>query len=394
MLDLKSTQAIPSAESLKDRFFHQIWGFYPVMIKEWIEIYNDKHSLFFILGVPVVQIILYGYGVSYDVRNVETVVFDQDHRVQSQRILDQLMATNYFHLGKQVFSRQAVEEAIVAGRAKVGIIFPPDLSDNIQSGDPAQAQILIDGSDATVANAIHAAVVAIGQDQSIKMLTTVAEQKAPPLPLEMRTRLLFNPEVRTTNFILPGVVAYMAQMLTMFVTILSVVREREAGTLEQISVTPVTALGLMLGKLVPYLLISFIGTNLLLAAMHFLFHVPIHGNLLVLELCMALFIFVSLTAGLLISASSQNLAQATQAAMFTIVPTVLLSGFIFPRETMPLPLQWLGLIIPLTYFLQIVRGIILRGAGLQDLWIWLVPLVLMGVAMLYLSIKRFKAIFS
>jgi ABC-type multidrug transport system permease subunit len=364
------------------------------MMKEWIEIYNDKHSLFFILAVPVVQIILYGYGVSYDVRNVETVVFDQDHRVQSQRILDQLLATNYFHLGKQVHSRQAVDEAIIAGRAKVGIIFPPDLSANIQSGEPAQVQILIDGSDATVANALQAAVVAIGLDQSVKMLNTVAEEKAPPLPLEMRTRMLFNPDVRTTNFILPGVVAYMAQMLTMFVTILSVVREREAGTLEQISVTPVTALGLMLGKLIPYLIISFIGTNLLLAAMYFLFHVPIHGNLLVLELCMALFIFVSLTAGLLISASSQNLAQATQAAMFTIVPTVLLSGFIFPRETMPLPLQWLGLIIPLTYFLQIQRGIILRGAGLQDLWIWLVPLSLMGLAMLYLSIKKFKAIFA
>lgn len=202
--------------------------------------------------------------------------------------------------------------------------------------------------------------------------------------------LLFNPDVRTTNFMLPGLVGFMAQTITLFLTVNAIVREREVGTLEQLLVTPVKPLGLMLGKLIPYCVIGFIGTNLLLAAMYAVFHVPINGSLLLLEVCTLIFVFVALSIGILISTAATNQAQAMHFAAFVLIPSVLLSGFIFPRESMPLLLNWLGYAIPLTYFLQIQRGIVLRGAGFQDLWPWILPLTLFGFALLYLSVKRFR----
>lgn len=371
-------------------FNKHFWGFHAVMVKEWIEILSDKFTLAFILMMPIFQMTIYGFGVSFDVRNIDTVLLDQDRRAEARALVDQLLATGYFQVNRELYSRDQVVDDIVAGRARVGIIIPPNFSDKVKKGIPAQIQVLIDGSDSTVANAVQSASVAVGQNRSIQLLTALAGQKTLQPPVEVRPRMLFNPDVRTTNFMLPGLVGFMAQTITLFLTVNAIVREREVGTLEQLLVTPVKPLGLMLGKLIPYCVIGFIGTNLLLAAMYAVFHVPINGSLLLLELCTLIFVFVALSIGILISTAATNQAQAMHFAAFVLIPSVLLSGFIFPRESMPLLLNWLGYTIPLTYFLQIQRGIVLRGAGFQDLWPWIVPLTLFGFALLYLSVKRFR----
>ncbi len=376
---------------LLDALNNALCGVYPVMIKECIEILKDRFTLGIMLLVPIVQIIIYGFGISFEVKNISTVVFDEDREHQSQKFINQLVATKYFRIERHVASRKAVEREIVAGRAKVGIIIPPDFSDKIETGLPTQAQILIDGSDAVVANAIHSTAMSVGLHRAMQILTTSAEEKAAALPLEVRPRMLFNPDARTCNFILPGVVAYLGFMLTMFLTVNSIVREREAGTLDQLMVTPVEPLGLLIGKLAPYLIIAFVTINSLLTAMSVVFRVPIHGSLLLLEVCTLLFILVALSMGLLISACSKNLAQATHMAVFSIVPTILLSGFLFPREPMPLVLNWFGNLIPLTHFLQIQRGIVLRGADFCDLWQPICILIIFCGALMYLSVRRFQS---
>ena len=361
------------------------------MIKECLEILKDRFTVGIMLTIPIVQIVIYGFGITFEVRDISTVLYDEDRKHQAYELVNELVATKYFDIEKRVGSRKAVEQEIIAGRAKVGIIIPPNFSDNVETGLPAKAQILIDGSDAVVANAIYGAAVSVGLNRAVQILTTSPAEKAPLLPIEVRPRILFNPDARTTNFVLPGVVAYIGFMLTMFLTVNSIVRERETGTLDQLLVTPVQPLGLMLGKLAPYVLIAFITINSLLAAMCGIFRVPIHGSLLLLEACTIIFILVALSSGLLISACSRNLVQATHMAVFSIIPTILLSGFVFPREPMPLALNWLGNLIPLTHFLQIQRGIVLRGAGLADLWQPICVLVVFCVLLIFLSVRRFHS---
>lgn len=366
------------------------WGFHAVMVKEWIEVLNDKFTLAIILCVPIFQMIIYGFGVSFDVRKIDTVIVDQDRRPQSQILLDKMNATDYFRFLARVSSREEAVKMIIAGRARVAIIIPPGFSNKVAQNIPSPVQVLIDGSDSTVATAVGNAAIASGQNRSIEIMREMLNVSAVQNPIDVRTRMLFNPDVRTTNFILPGLVGFMAQTITLFLTVNSIVKEREVGTLEQLLVTPVRPLGLMVGKLVPYGIIGFIGTNLLLAAMVLIFNVPISGNLLLLEACIAIFVFVSLSIGILISTVSSNQAQAMHVASFVLIPSVLLSGFIFPRESMPAILNWLGYTIPLTYFLQIQRGIVLRGAGLEDLWQWILPLFLFGILLIWVSVKRFR----
>ncbi len=366
------------------------WGFHAVMTKEWIEILNDKFTVAIILIIPIVQMTIYGFGVSFEVRKVPTVIFDQNLRPQSSILLDEMIATDFYKIIKHVYSREAAVNEIVAGNARAAIIIPPNFSDKLQEGTQAQIQVLIDGSDSTIANSLAQTAIAVGQSRSLQILSTVLNQQQTRPPIDIRSRMLFNPDAKTTNFILPGLIGFMAQTITLFLTVNSIVRERVSGTLEQLMLTPVKPLGLMLGKLVPNGVIGFIGTNLMLAAMYLIFKVPINGNIFLLEACTLIFVFVSLSIGILISSTATSQEQAMHLASFVLIPSVLLSGFIFPRESMPPMLNWLGFLIPLTYFLQIQRGIILRGAGLEALWQWVIPLMVFGVLLIYLSVKRFR----
>lgn len=362
-------------------------GWHAVMLKEWIEILNDKFTLGIVLILPIIQMTIYGF-VSFDVRDIPTILVDQDRRTQSSILIDQMLATDYFKLVDRAASKEDAIKEIVSGKARAAIVVPPDYSTRLQNGMQAQVQVLIDGSDSTLANAAQNASVSVGQNRSIQLLSQQATLAR--APVEARPRLLFNPDARTTNFMLPGLVGFMAQTITLFLTVNSIVREKVTGTLEQLLLTPVKPLGLMVGKLIPNGVIGFVATNLLLLGMVMIFKVPINGNLLLLEACMLIFVFVSLSIGILISTVATSQDQATQLATFVLIPSVLLSGFIFPRESMPLPLNWLGYLIPLTYFLQIQRGIVLRSAGWEDLWQWILPLTIFGFSLIYLSVKRFR----
>jgi len=367
-----------------------LWGWRAVMIKEWIELLHDPIVLAIVLMAPFTQLFIYGYGISFDVRNVETVVVDRDRRPKAQQFIDRLVATTYVRVTSHLPSREAAVRQIVANRARAGIIIPPDFSDKLERGEPGKIQILIDGSDWNIANAVQTASIAVGQNSSIQLLTESMEDGRRPI-IDVRPRMLFNPDVNTTRFILPGVVGYICYMITMFLTVHSIVREREIGTLDQLLVTPAQPLGLMIGKLIPFVVIGFMATNVMLVVMTSVFRVPIYGSLALLEFCTLIFVLVAVSTGMLISTKSRTVAQATHMAVFTIMPSLLLSGFVFPRETMPYVLFLAGYLIPLTHFLQIQRGIILRGAGLEDLWPWILSLIAFAVVLIYFSVRRFRA---
>ncbi len=276
--------------SIVEKIRGMFWGFHAVMTKEWIEILNDKFTVAIILIIPIIQMTIYGFGVSFEVRQVPTVIFDQDLRPQSSILMDEMLATDFYKITKHVYSRDAAINEIVSGNARAAIIIPPNFSDKLQEGAPAQVQVLIDGSDSTIANALATTAIAVGQSRSLQILSTVLNQKQAKPPIDIRSRMLFNPDAKTTNFILPGLIGFMAQTITLFLTVNSVVRERVSGTLEQLMLTPVKPLGLMLGKLVPNGAIGFIGTNLMLSAMYLIFKVPINGNIFLLEACILIFV--------------------------------------------------------------------------------------------------------
>ena len=296
--------------------------------------------------------------------------------------------SGFFTIREQVGSDEALNEAIVRGRAKVAIKIPPDYTDQLVKGGHTQVQVLLDGSDSTVAMQALQVVNAIALYKSLDVITTMAGSPN-RLPVEARPRVLFNPDMKTPNFMIPGLVVVTMQQVTLLLTALSIVREKEQGTLEQLMVTPVSRLGLMLGKLIPCAVIGFVDTGLVVLIMVGHFKVPIAGSVGLLGLFSLPFLFASLGMGLLTSTMATNQMQAVQFAFVFILPSVLLSGFMFPQESMPTIIYWIGQAIPATYFIRIMRGIILRGAGFYDLLPQAAILTGMGAAVLAVAASRF-----
>jgi ABC transporter DrrB family efflux protein len=283
----------------------------------------------------------------------------------------------------------ALVEAIVGGRAKVGLKIPSDYAASVLIARPTQIQVLIDGSDSTVAMQALNVASSIALRKSLTVVTDRIWPGAKPM-VEARPRMLFNPDMRTANFMVPGLVGIVMQVVTMFLTAFSVVREKETGTLEQLMVTPVSRFGLMLGKLVPYAFIGAFETTMVLLLMRFLFGVPIAGSVALLACFSLVFLFTSLGLGLMISTLASTQIQAMQFAFIVMLPSVLLSGFMFPQESMPLPIYAIGQIFPVTYFIRILRGIILRGAGWGELWHQAAILAGIGILLLTASARRFR----
>jgi len=361
-------------------------GFGAVLYKEVLHIRRDYRTFFFALFIPVLQMIVLGFGIDTNIRQVKTVVFDQDGRQASRELVDRLRNSDTFRIVGYVQSDQELNDAIISAQARVGVKIPVDYSDRLLKGGTAQVLVLIDGSDSSVAGQALNVATAIGFDESLRRV--LAERRA--LPVEMRPKLLFNPDSRSPNFFLPGLVAVLLLFFTTFLTALAIVREKEKGTLEQLFVTPVRPLGLLLGKLVPYFGIGLLGLSGLLFFMVTVFRVPIHGHPLLLYALACPYLFVNLSIGLLISSKANTQPEAMQMSMMVILPTIFFSGYIFPRETMPLPFYLFSFLVPGTYFVNISRGIILRGAGIAHLWMDGVVLLTMGVALLLLAAKRFQ----
>lgn len=362
-------------------------GFRAVFYKEALHVRRDFATLFFSLIIPLLQMFLLGFGIDTNVRQINTVVYNADGRRESREFLDRLRNSDTFRVIRYVSTEQELNDAIISGKCRVGIKIPVDFSDKLIHQMAAQVLVLIDGSDSSVAGQAINVTTAIGLDESLRR---VLGSSGANFAVEMRPKILFNPDSRSPNFFLPGLTAILLLNVTTFLTAFSIVREKERGTLEQLFVTPVRPMGLLLGKLLPYLGIGFFELCMILTFMRFIFSVPIHGSVLLLALLSLPYLFVSLSLGILISSKAGTQAQAMQLAFLTILPSIFFSGYIFPRETMPKFFYVLSYFVPATYFINITRGIILRGAGWTHLWTDAFALSLMGTLLLVIAARRFQ----
>ena len=362
-------------------------GLKAIAAKEVIHIRRDPITLVVALLIPLVQLTIFGYALDTDVRHIRTAVYDLDRRAAGRELVDKFEATQYYDVVEYVQSDEELREAMRAGRVSVGIKIPPDYSEHLSRGTPAEVLVLIDGSDSQVAFRAQSTAIGLGLQ-----LSTV-QQVGPEgvvAPINIKPRTLYNPDMKSSHFFVPGLVGVVLQLVTMMLTALSIVKEKENGTLEQLLVTPVGRLGLMIGKLLPYGALGAVETGVVLVIMYAVFGVPINGSLLLLIALVPVFLFTGLGLGLLISTIARNEAQAFQASILVILPSILLSGFVFPRDAMPAPIYPITAIVPVTYFLEILRGIILRGAGIADLWQQAVILAVMGIAIVGIATARFQ----
>jgi ABC transporter DrrB family efflux protein len=365
-------------------------GFLSIAYKEALQIRRDPFTLFITLVLPMFQLLLFGYAIDTTVKDIKTAVYNLDNRRESRELIDSFVNTEFFKITRRAFSDEELNRLITSGKVKVGIKIPPDYSDNLLNGRQATVLVLIDGSDSSVASQAVSAVTGVGLSKSLERIISNRDSGSTALPIDVRPKMLFNPDSRSANFFVPGLIAIILQIVTTLLTAVSVVRERERGTLEQLLVTPVKPFGLMLGKLIPYFIIGFIEACSVLIVMSVIFKVPINGSLVLLLVLVILFLFPALGIGLFISTKAKNQVQAMQMAQFVMLPSILLSGFMFPRESMPMIMNWIGYLIPATYFIDIMRGIVLRGAGVFELWPDIAALAFIGVFFLSVSALRFK----
>jgi ABC-2 type transport system permease protein len=352
--------------------------------KEFLHIRRDKRTLMLIVLMPFIQLITYGYAINTDVKHLSTVLYDQDRTSMSRRLVDALEQSAYFDVVERADSFKTVHSRIDRGKAKAGLIIPPNFSKDLLAGRSAKLQLLIDGTDSSPANA------ALNTSQAIVTSFMLSEGLVPVqvMPIDFRPRLWYNPDLKSSFFMVPGLVGLLLQLLIPMITASAIVREKERGNIEQLLVTPIKPYELIIGKLLPYVAIGLLIAFSIIVSAWLLFHVPIRGNPLTLFVLTMLFLVVCLGIGLFASTIADNQQQASQIIMFFAAPSILLSGFIFPRENMPWPVFYIGFMIPLTYFLKIVRGIILKGLGYWDLMDQIAPLVILAVLILFFSIRR------
>ncbi len=362
--------------------------------KEFIQIVRDPRTLALTFLMPVIQLLLLGYAATNDVRNVDLAVFDQDKSPSSRALLDAYRAADYFRLSHFVGSAGEVRALIDSGDARAGILIPPDYSDRITHGQTAEVGFVIDGSDPTVAGAALSAATFIGQSKStnltVQRLTERGQAGVLSPPIEIRTQVWYNPNLVSAFYMIPALIGMILQFMTTILTATSIVRERERGTIEQLIVTPIQSWELVVGKLTPYVIIGFIDSVEILVAGVLLFGVPISGSLPLLLALSGLFLITTLGLGLFISTVSNTQQEAMLTAMFTILPSIFLSGFFFPLEAMPVVLQWLSYAIPLRYFLIVVRGIIIKGVGTEALWPQIIALSIFAVVIMGGAALRFR----
>jgi ABC-2 type transport system permease protein len=366
-------------------------GFWAVLRKEAIQMRRDKGTLRFALAIPVFQLVLFGL-IDTNVKHVPTVVFDQSQTPDSRELVRDFVNTSYFDVVEFVPSRAALRDRIVAGRASVGIEVPPDYARKRLHNRPADFMVLIDGSDSTMSSSTLAATNGLGLQKSLAEIserTGLREMPVQPFPL-----LLFNPDSRSANLLIPGLVAILLTFSGTILAAFSIVRERERGTLEQLMVTPASPVAVVLAKLLPYLLLGFVQLLLVLVLMVFVFGVPIHGNVFLLLALSVIYLFSLLALGLLISSRSNTQMEAIQGAQGFLLPSIMLSGYIFPLSSLPAPLRLISKVLPATHFIAISRGIIIRGAGFMDLWPNVVALLILAVILVAGSTRAFRKTIS
>ena len=362
--------------------------------KELLHMVRDPRTLIFIFIMPVLELLLLGYANNTDVKNVPTVIFDQSNTQASRALLDAFKVTGYFSYDYVASTDTEVIDLIEAGKVKVGITIPPNYTSNLLSGKPAQVSVLIDGSDPTTAGAVLSAVTLAGQAHGISLeiqqLVLAGVSGLGVSPVDVRTRVLYNPDLLGSYNLIPGLIAMILFQTGTSLTALSIVRERERGTIEQLIVTPIRNWELILAKIIPYILVSFADMLMILAIGTLWFHVPIRGSLWLLFAMTALYLLPTLGLGLLISTFARTQQQAQLMSMPLLLPAMILSGFIFPTASLPVFLQLVGNIFPLTYFIYMLRSIVIKGAGIQMIIPQTIALAVFSIIFLGAAALRFS----
>jgi ABC-2 type transport system permease protein len=362
--------------------------------KEFIQIVRDPRTLGITFVMPVAMLFLLGYAATNDVRNIALAVFDQDQTPASRGLIEAYKQADYFKLAYVVSSEDEIRILIENNSVRAGLIIPPGYGRTINSGRTASVAFILDGSDPTVASTALAAAQLTGQAQSTRLMASRLEKRGlggvMQSPIDVRTQVWYNPALLSAYFMIPATIGLILQFLTTLLTATSIVRERERGTIEQLIVTPLRPWELVVGKITPYVLISFLDTIEVLAAGALVFKLPINGSLVLLLTLSALFLVTTLGIGLLISTVANTQQEAMMSAMFTLLPSIYLSGFFFPLAAMPTLLQVMSYAIPLRYFLIIVRGIILKGVGLSALWSEVIPLAIFALVVMAAASSRFR----
>ncbi|MEW9668511.1 ABC transporter permease [Ammoniphilus sp. 3BR4] len=358
----------------KARSYHKGFSFLrliAIMRKEIVHIRRDPPSIAIALVMPIMMILLFGYAVNTDVDHLPTAVWDQDRSLHSRELIQQFINTEYYDYVYQANGYQELQNLMDEGKIKVALVIPSNYAKNLDTGKEAKLQLLFDGADPNAARTALANAQLIVQNKSSSIqLQKLEKQGLGPLelPLSLEPRVLYNPNMESLVFNIPALIGLIMQNVTAILTAFSLVREKERGTMEQLSVTPIRPIELIIGKLLPYVGVGIISFSIVLLTGVAWFGVPVKGSIPLLLLLSALFLVTTLAIGMLISAVAKTQLQAMQMAFAIILPSVLLSGFMFPRETMPTLIQWMGGAIPLTYFLEILRGIFLKGISLEQLW--------------------------
>lgn len=364
-----------------------------IIRKEFIQILRDPRTLVITLLIPIMQLFLLGYSATNDVRNVPLAVFDQSQTAESRALLDSYRAADYFRIAYAVASETELEALIQKGSARAGLIIPPDYASQLRAGS-AQVAFILDGSDPTVASTSLSAAQLIGQAHATNILAEKVARSGQGLklqpPVEVRTTVWYNPDLISSYFMIPGVIGMILFAITAILTATAVVRERERGTIEQLIVTPIRPWELIVGKLTPYIILAFVDMLEVLAIGYFWFGVPIRGSLLLILATSGLFLVTGLGIGLFASTIANTQQEAMLTVWMTMLPSIFLSGFFFPLDAMPAPLRLISYLMPMRYYLVIIRSLLLKGVGLEVIWPEVIALAIFGVVIMGAAALRFK----
>jgi len=362
--------------------------------KELTHMVRDPRTLIFVFMMPILQLVLLGYVNNTDFTNIPTAVDNEDGSPASRQLLDAFNSTGYFAYNVTAYSQTEVNTLIAGGQAKVGIVIPSDYSQNLNSGHTADVLVLLDGSDPTIASAALSAAQLVGQAHGASVRAQNLTLQGGPVdgntPIDVRTNVLYNPDLLSSYNIVPGLIAIILFQTATSLTALSIVRERERGTIEQLIVTPIRNWELVVAKMIPYVLVSFADTFLILLVGTLLFGVPIRGSLLLLLALTGLYLLPTLGYGLVISTMAQTQQQAQLMIMPLMLPAFMLSGYIFPIASLPIVLQFVGYLLPTTYFIYVMRAVVVKGVGLSLILPQTAILAVFGIALVALAAWRFR----
>jgi len=358
--------------------------------KEFIQLLRDRRNRLILFAAPLIQMLVFGYVVNYDIRNIRVALVDHSRTVESRGLADAFTAGGIFHITHAPAQESALEELLLQGRVDMGIKIAPDFAALIRAGKTAPVQIVVDGSMSNMAALRLSYTSSVLERFNRRTLGELYPMQMDYGRIDARIRTWYNPNIESQHFFVPGIVAFVIMLISLLLTSIAIIREKEAGTMEQLIVTPLKPYELILGKTIPYIIISLLQLTVVIALAVFWFEIPLAGSIALLFLAACLFLLSTLGIGLFISTVSATQQQAMMTTFFFILPFFMLSGFVFPIANMPAPVQWLTWLNPLKYFLVILRGIFLKGVGLDVLWPQYILMSIVGGLVFTGAITRFK----